>query len=768
MQYSTTLPLAPIPARVLPCSWEDLASYITRVATEMGYRNPGWILHPEGVVSTVQPYNLCRLRRKVDYQFFEHLLCLNEGTIYDLTLHRFTPCLLDSKGSRQVIPEEIQRPLLTRYIFQTFFHPYSATKVCSMCLTEEPAHGRLYWSALPVVACLRHRVFLTDRCPVCQCHIPLLRPSLPNCPRCQKGDYREAPIVHMPEDPLLSMGQALILRNLGVQSAMEDAEVAHTSVTPLLQLLPWQYFLLLDAFRCILGPLFPDAPFLRVSADARALLRRRPRPHSELSLLEWSVTIATVHSLCASWPDNFLSFLDAFPHARSERRRKRDRQRATGLHRDFGVFYEKWLYQRLAHPAFAFVHEAFESYLGKHYTGGEVTKRLQPFKGRSRERLQERPYLTKAQTKATMGVGEDVLQALLVQGSLRCLKKPIGREGKRTMFLIERGSVETLQREWAGLLPLDTVARSYLGATKGVLLKLEQARLLVPARGPFVDGYKFRLYQATEVDRFILQFLDRAVKVSSPSPELLPLSRAACMMGIALVTVIGSVLEGELTLFDLDPTQPLLKRLALSRDGIQRYLDERKRRRQEERGLLTVREAATLLSVSDEVLKRWIRQRLLPCEQGNGKGRKPRLLIRREMLYIFRKTYLFTEEVAKRLGVAPGTVHKYVRKGIIYPVAGRRIRDGSNRLLFLRKEVEALLPIEGLTVRDAAQVLEVRPSRVYALLKSGRLTGIAGLPGTSALIRIRRSDIEAYRQETKDEILLTKPCVPSRKEEYDE
>jgi len=170
--------------------------------------------------------------------------------------------------------------------------------------------------------------------------------------------------------------------------------------------------------------------------------------------------------------------------------------------------------------------------------------------------------------------------------------------------------------------------------------------------------------------------------------------------------------------------------------------------------LLTVREAAAWLSVNDEVLQRWIRQGLLSCEQGNGKGRKPRLLIRREMLDIFRKTYLFTEEVAKCLGIAPGTVHKYVRKGIIYPVAGRRVGDGSNRLLFLRKEVEALLPAEGLTVREVAQVLEVRPARVYALLKSGRLTGIAGLPGTSASMRIRRSDIEAYRQDAKNEVLL--------------
>src|SRR6266851_2932041 len=125
MQHSIISPLAPIPARVIPCPWEDLASYITRVSTEMGYKNPGWTLHPEGVTSTVQPYNLCTLRRKVDYQFLERLLRMDEVAIYGLTLHRFALCLLDSEVSLPALSEEIQRPLLTRYIFQTFFRPYS-------------------------------------------------------------------------------------------------------------------------------------------------------------------------------------------------------------------------------------------------------------------------------------------------------------------------------------------------------------------------------------------------------------------------------------------------------------------------------------------------------------------------------------------------------------------------------------------------------------------------------------------------------------------
>ncbi len=79
-----------------------------------------------------------------------------------------------------------------------------------------------------------------------------------------------------------------------------------------------------------------------------------------------------------------------------------------------------------------------------------------------------------------------------------------------------------------------------------------------------------------------------------------------------------------------------------------------------------------------------------------------------------------------------------------------------------------MLPADGLTVREAAQVLEIRPARVYALLKSGSLIRIIGLPHTSVSIRIRRSDIEAYRHDVKSAIQLTGQNVSTSMEEYDE
>src|SRR5438270_12066133 len=129
MGRSSTPTLDPIPARVVLRPWEDLASYISRIAAEIGYRKPGWILQPEGIPSKVQPLNLCMLRREADYQLLERLLYMDEAAVYVLTLHRFALCLVDPDAARLGISGKVQRRLLMRQIFYSFFRPYSAGEV---------------------------------------------------------------------------------------------------------------------------------------------------------------------------------------------------------------------------------------------------------------------------------------------------------------------------------------------------------------------------------------------------------------------------------------------------------------------------------------------------------------------------------------------------------------------------------------------------------------------------------------------------------------
>ncbi len=37
----------PLPVRVLPEPWEDLASLLSRTAVQMGYKQVNWLLRPE-------------------------------------------------------------------------------------------------------------------------------------------------------------------------------------------------------------------------------------------------------------------------------------------------------------------------------------------------------------------------------------------------------------------------------------------------------------------------------------------------------------------------------------------------------------------------------------------------------------------------------------------------------------------------------------------------------------------------------------------------
>src|SRR5947207_3250189 len=86
--------LAPLPRRVVPRPWEDIASFLSRSASVMGYPDPRWLLHPQEVQwwGITESY-LAYLSRKDDYLILGSLLKLNEEALYQMTIHRFASVL---------------------------------------------------------------------------------------------------------------------------------------------------------------------------------------------------------------------------------------------------------------------------------------------------------------------------------------------------------------------------------------------------------------------------------------------------------------------------------------------------------------------------------------------------------------------------------------------------------------------------------------------------------------------------------------------------
>ena len=159
--------------RVRPYPWEELTSVLRRVAMNMGYEHPGWMLITmDSPHQKVYAPNLPLLRHSADYLVLERQLGLDEASLYQLTLHRWREVLLPPDASQQAACSHTTSDnTVHQYLAQAqaddFCLPLEHTKVCPACLDEAEAYDRLFWRLRTVILCPRHAVFLVDRCPHC-------------------------------------------------------------------------------------------------------------------------------------------------------------------------------------------------------------------------------------------------------------------------------------------------------------------------------------------------------------------------------------------------------------------------------------------------------------------------------------------------------------------------------------------------------------------------------------------------------------------------
>jgi DNA-binding transcriptional MerR regulator len=432
------------------------------------------------------------------------------------------------------------------------------------------------------------------------------------------------------------------------------------------------------------------------------------------------------------------------------------------LFRDFGRLYTTWLYHRLKDPAYAFLYEAFSDYLRKRYAGGYLQRGYLPYRGRRGQLWQEQAYVPIKHVIKTLHITGGTVEKLIDQGLLRMHKKAMGKKGKKSLTLIEWSSVEELREEWGKFVTLESVAKEFLGLRSAALSALMDADILVPTRGPKIDGYSTYLYRKTDVEQFVDALLQMAVKEQVPPLEGIYLSQTGRWLGgkLTLATTITAILRGHLIPIDLDNGRPLFQRLFLTAAEMNLFREKRERWRYEKLGWLTVQEAAASLGVYEEVLLRWMQDGLITGERQelDTVSWRSRIIFTRESLETFRQTYAFTEEVATLFGVTPSTIERYVCMDIIHPVVGRKTHRGGGRMLFLREEIELLIPPGSLGIREVMTLLGASENRICGLVSTRQLPCIYSPSGYKTPVRFLRSELDTYLQCQVDmyQQLLTK------------
>ena len=208
--------LAPLPRRVAPRPWEDIASFLSRTASAMGYSDPRWLLHPQEVSGfSITESDLPYLSRKDDYLVLERLLQLNEEALYQMTLHRFASVLQLPHHGPGENPSCIDRPLLDRRP-RVSRSPY--VRICPLCLSEPDGYDRVFWRIPSIMSCPEHYVILHLHCP--QCHQPIraLRRDAYRCSSCHTGDYRCLAVSFLSDKHPLFQEELLLVKALGIPS----------------------------------------------------------------------------------------------------------------------------------------------------------------------------------------------------------------------------------------------------------------------------------------------------------------------------------------------------------------------------------------------------------------------------------------------------------------------------------------------------------------------------------------------------------------------
>lgn len=380
----------------------------------------------------------------------------------------------------------------------------------------------------------------------------------------------------------------------------------------------------------------------------------------------------------------------------------------------FGTLFSHWIARRWRGPEFEFVRQAFSEYL---WATPNPIASLNHDRQSVRRFLRNPPHLDKRGAMRALGISGRTMSRLLAGGHLDlCV---LYRNGGR-VYVFDREQIRLLREAWNDGLLLDEAAEC-LGVSRSVTLRLAEEQAIRPLRGPAVDGSAEWLFKRTTVRGFFHQVNRRAQTARQALPALLTLPQAAQRLGnlgLDCARVLIEVAGGNLRAFRPE-TAWELRHLRLTKADVRTF----HRRYRERQCWLTLAEAAARIGVKRVVLTRWLRRGLLKPVASYGSA----LYFDESAIRSFRAEHVFSDEAAQILGLERLAVQKWARAGRLKPVSGPRI-DGCHRYLFRRADLEPLRPTQRLTAPQMAEQLGLSRSQVNVRIRHGTLKPVSG-PG---------------------------------------
>jgi predicted site-specific integrase-resolvase len=220
--------------------------------------------------------------------------------------------------------------------------------------------------------------------------------------------------------------------------------------------------------------------------------------------------------------------------------------------------------------------------------------------------------------------------------------------------------------------------------------------------------------------------VERYVKPDVGSPAwrarlvgLTAAARSLATVGLNAVGVLRCVMAGQLDAYYPAHESLVLGKITFAPARLEALAVKIKA----DHGWITREWIAHRMGVKEVVVAKWVRSGLLVPVATFG----PAQYFSEAMVVWLFSHHMMTAEAAKELGVRPQTLLRWVQKGRIKPVAGPGINK-CHRYLFRREDVERLRPENRLTAPELAERMGISRGHVLRLVRQGQLRAVSG-PG---------------------------------------
>lgn len=298
-------------------------------------------------------------RQAVTYREITALTRIPISEIHTSSAHFFAEVLTPPDSAIDCLNIDNRAfPLLSQAYAAKQLRPLHASQFCPKCL-KESAHHRLIWMPIAVSACLQHGCLLVNHCPTCQSNITIQSIVEAQCSKCYTH-------LSLAESVVLYGDEWGVFSQYLIQAWLTQKAVTHPAIAPLLEKTSRILYRVVDGLQWTARILArTNWPYLHYSTKMSQLNKKQFQHKAVGSTTPYEsyCLYATACKAIVNWPNGFYDFLEAY-----SAQIKKTAPSGGGPKADLGNLYVQWLQEYWQHPAFRFVHKAFEDYFIHHYT----------------------------------------------------------------------------------------------------------------------------------------------------------------------------------------------------------------------------------------------------------------------------------------------------------------------------------------------------------------------------------------------------------------